>query len=79
VPCKGGVPLTRGRELRKLSSQLPDWKVLDGTTSQGYVFPDFKTALDFVNRVGAVAEAEGIIRPSRSPGAVWTVKPTRTD
>jgi len=24
-----------------------------------YIFPDFKTALDFVNRVGAVAESEG--------------------
>jgi 4a-hydroxytetrahydrobiopterin dehydratase len=24
-----------------------------------FVFPDFKTALAFVNRVGAVAEAEG--------------------
>jgi 4a-hydroxytetrahydrobiopterin dehydratase len=24
-----------------------------------FLFPDFKTALDFVNRVGEVAEAEG--------------------
>src|SRR5258708_32495448 len=60
VPCKGGVQPLAGEELRKLSSQLPDWKVIDGHhITKTYVFPDFKTALDFVNRVGAVAEAEG--------------------
>jgi 4a-hydroxytetrahydrobiopterin dehydratase len=60
VPCKGGVPPLRGEELRKLSAQLPDWKVIDEHhINKTYTFPDFKTALDFVNRVGAVAESEG--------------------
>jgi len=27
--------------------------------AKSFLFPDFKTALDFVNRVGAVAEQEG--------------------
>ncbi|MGC9947750.1 MAG: 4a-hydroxytetrahydrobiopterin dehydratase [Bryobacteraceae bacterium] len=60
IPCKGGVPPLRGDELEKLSVQLPDWKVIgEHHLTRTFVFPDFKTALAFVNRAGAVAEAEG--------------------
>ena len=60
VPCNGGVPPLKGEELRKFSVQLPDWKVIDEHhITKTYQFPDFKTALDFVNRVGAIAESEG--------------------
>src|ERR1022692_5242471 len=60
VPCKGGVPPLRGEELEKLSAELPDWKVTaEHHLTKMFVFPDFKTALAFVNRAGAIAEAEG--------------------
>ena len=60
VPCRGGVPPLEGEPLAKLSAQLPDWKVVDGHhLKKTFLFTDFKTALDFVNRAGAVAEAEG--------------------
>src|SRR5713101_496956 len=60
VPCRGGVPPLEGEALAKRAAQLPDWKVLEGRKlSKTFPFPDFKTALDFVNRVGAVAEQEG--------------------
>jgi 4a-hydroxytetrahydrobiopterin dehydratase len=60
VPCKGGIPPLRGEQLEKLSAQLPDWKVIaDHHLTKTFTFPDFKTALAFVNRAGAVAEAEG--------------------
>jgi len=60
VPCRGGVPPLEGEALDQLSAQLPEWKVVDGHhIKKTFLFPDFKTALDFVNRVGAVAEAEG--------------------
>jgi 4a-hydroxytetrahydrobiopterin dehydratase len=60
VPCRGGVPPLEGEPLEKLSAQLPDWKVVDGHhINRTFLFPDFKSALDFVNRVGAVAETEG--------------------
>jgi 4a-hydroxytetrahydrobiopterin dehydratase len=60
IPCKGGIPPLRGEELEKLSAQLPDWKVNDAHhLTKTFTFPDFKTALAFVNRAGAVAEAEG--------------------
>ncbi len=60
VPCKGGVPPLRGEALEKLSAQIPDWKVVgEHHLTKTFVFPDFKAALAFVNRAGAVAEAEG--------------------
>ena len=60
VPCRGGVPPLKGEDLRKLAAQLPDWKVADEHhITKTFLFPDFKTALAFVNRAGAVAEAEG--------------------
>ena len=60
VPCRGGVPPLKGDELRKYADQLSGWKVIDEHhITRTYLFPDFKQALEFVNRVGAVAEAEG--------------------
>lgn len=60
VPCRGGAPPLEGAALEKLAAQLPDWKVVDGHhIKKTFLFADFKSALDFVNRVGAVAEAEG--------------------
>lgn len=60
VPCRGGVPPLKGEALRQLTAQVSDWKVIDEHhITKTFLFPDFKTALDFVNRVGAVAEEEG--------------------
>ncbi len=60
VPCRGGVPPLKGEELKKYATQVSDWKIVDEHhLTKTFVFPDFKTALDFVNRVGAVAEQEG--------------------
>ncbi len=63
VPCRGGVPPLQGEELDNLYNQLPQWahwKVINQHhITRTFVFPDFKQALDFVNRVGAVAEEQG--------------------
>ena len=60
IPCKGGVPPLGGAELAALQAQVPGWHVVgDHHLRKVYTFPDFRTALDFVNRVGEVAEAEG--------------------
>ena len=60
VPCKGGVPALQGEELDKLKSQLSGWQVVDGHhLLKTYAFPDFRTALDFVNKAGEIAESEG--------------------
>ena len=60
VPCRGGVPPLKGAELHGYSQQLPNWNVIDEHhITRKFTFPDFQQALDFVNRVGAVAEEQG--------------------
>ena len=60
VPCRGGVPPLKGEALAKIAARIQGWQVVDEHhLAKTYSFPDFKSALDFVNRVGAVAEAEG--------------------
>jgi 4a-hydroxytetrahydrobiopterin dehydratase len=60
VPCRGGVPPLAGDELENMKSQVAGWAVVDGHhLLKSYAFPDFRTALDFVNRVGETAEKEG--------------------
>ncbi len=60
VPCRGGVPALQGEALAQMQAQLPGWQVVDGHhLTRSFQFPDFKTALEFVNRAGAVAEEEG--------------------
>ena len=60
VPCKGGTPPLKGAELQQFSHQLPNWKVVDQHhITRTFTFPDFQKALDFVNRVGAIAEEQG--------------------
>jgi 4a-hydroxytetrahydrobiopterin dehydratase len=40
--------------------QVPEWRVVNNHhINRTFAFPDFKTALAFVNRVGAIAEEEG--------------------
>jgi 4a-hydroxytetrahydrobiopterin dehydratase len=60
VPCRGGIPPLKGEALRPYAEQLSGWKVIDEHhITKTFLFPDFKQALEFVNRAGAVAEAEG--------------------
>lgn len=60
VPCRGGIPPLQGEALEAMKAQVPNWQVADGHhLTRSFTFPDFKTALAFVNRVGAVAEEEG--------------------
>lgn len=60
VPCRGGVPPLKGEELNKIHGSIPEWQVInEHHLHREFRFPDFKQALDFVNRVGAVAEQEG--------------------
>jgi 4a-hydroxytetrahydrobiopterin dehydratase len=60
VPCRGGVPALKGEHLHNYSHQLPQWNVVEEHhITRTFTFPDFKDALDFVNRVGEVAEDQG--------------------
>ena len=60
VPCRGGVPPMKGEQINEMSSQLPDWQVVNEHHLQrNYRFKDFGESLDFVNRVGELAEEQG--------------------
>ena len=60
VPCRGGVPPLKGKELASLHQQIPQWQVVnEHHITRSFTFPDFRRALDFVNRVGALAEQQG--------------------
>ncbi len=61
IPCKGGVPPLKGDELKKLFTQLKNgWKIVnEHHLEKEYTFPNFQKALDFTNKVGAIAESEG--------------------
>lgn len=61
VPCTGGVPRLDDDEQRALLEKLGGgWSVKDGHhLEKAYSFKDFKEALAFTNKVGALAESEG--------------------
>ncbi len=62
VPCEGGTPPMTDEEEDRLKSQVPDWDLDRGAThklAREFKFKNFKAALAFVNKVGAIAEGEG--------------------
>src|SRR5262245_33816062 len=60
VPCRGGVPPLTDEQIRPLHKQVEEWKVVKNHhIEREFKFPDFKTALAFVNRVGDLAEEQG--------------------
>jgi 4a-hydroxytetrahydrobiopterin dehydratase len=60
VPCRGALAPLKGAELLSYAEQVPDWKIIEEHhVAKTFPFIDFKTGLDFVNRVGALAEEEG--------------------
>jgi 4a-hydroxytetrahydrobiopterin dehydratase len=60
IPCRGGTPPLEGEALAGLSAQLPEWQVVEGRRiERSFAFPNFKSALAFVNRIGEVAEQQG--------------------
>ncbi len=60
VPCRGGVPPLGGDQVARLLQELPGWQVVDGHhLLRSFTVPEFRTALDFVNKAGAIAEEEG--------------------
>jgi 4a-hydroxytetrahydrobiopterin dehydratase len=61
VPCRGGVPPLDDTEIGRYLDDLDaEWTVVDGHhIEKQYRFENFREALDFVNRVGELAEAIG--------------------
>ena len=80
VPCRGEVPPLKGEALAKLSRETPDWIIeKDHHIHREFRFPDFRQALDFVNRVGTLAEEQGhhpdiLLTWGKADITLWTHK-----
>jgi 4a-hydroxytetrahydrobiopterin dehydratase len=61
VPCRGGVPKLEGQALSNLRNELgAEWQVVNNHhLEKEYKFKNFREALDFTNKVGELAEAQG--------------------
>jgi 4a-hydroxytetrahydrobiopterin dehydratase len=60
VPCSKSTPPLKGQELKSLFSTLRGWTLVEeNRLEKEYPFKDFKQALAFTNKVGAIAEQEG--------------------
>jgi 4a-hydroxytetrahydrobiopterin dehydratase len=81
IPCKGGVPPLKGQDLADLATELGgDWNLVEEHhLEKDYKFPDFQQALDFTNRVGAVAEEQNhhpdiVTSWGKTKVTIWTHK-----
>jgi 4a-hydroxytetrahydrobiopterin dehydratase len=79
APCAKEIEPLTGPAIAELKSQLDGgWKVVgEHHLEKEYSFKDFKEALAFTNRVGAVAEREGhhpdiLLRWGKAKLTVWT-------
>lgn len=61
VPCRGDEEPLRGAALRSFVESLSGgWEAVEEHhLVRHFSFPDFAAALEFTNRVGAIAEREG--------------------
>ncbi len=61
--CKVGEPTLTDAEVAELHIQIPDWQMVekDGIRriERSFDFKNFLEALNFTNKVGDIAEAEG--------------------
>jgi 4a-hydroxytetrahydrobiopterin dehydratase len=80
IPCRGGVPPLKGKQLQGLLKVVPQWNAVNEHHLQReFKFPDFNQALAFVNRVGALAEEQGhhpdiLLAWGKAEITLWTHK-----
>jgi len=80
VPCRGDTPPIKGKHLERLLQIVPKWKAVnEHHIVREFKFPDFKQALEFVNRVGELAEQQGhhpdiLLAWGKAEITLWTHK-----
>jgi 4a-hydroxytetrahydrobiopterin dehydratase len=62
VACRGSEPTLTNHQIAELQPQIPEWQVKEvedvKRLERVFKFKNFADALEFTNRVGAIAEAE---------------------
>jgi 4a-hydroxytetrahydrobiopterin dehydratase len=60
--CRADSPRVSGAQASEYLQQIPEWQIVQQNgidrLQRIYTFKNFQQALDFTNRVGAIAEAE---------------------
>jgi 4a-hydroxytetrahydrobiopterin dehydratase len=81
VPCKGGVPPLKGQELVALLGQLGNgWQcVNEHHLEKEFNFRTFAQALEFTNKVGAIADEQNhhpdiLTSWGKTKVTIWTHK-----
>ena len=61
VPCQGGIPPLTSKEANSFLKSTPGWELKEDATQlyRSFSFDNFKTALNYINKVGIVSEEEG--------------------
>src|SRR5262245_43738460 len=61
TPCRGGIPPLTREEAERLHSHAPQWQLLDDAhrIERSFRFNNFREALNFVDNIGELAEAQG--------------------
>lgn len=63
VACRAGEPFVTDSEIELLHPQIPEWQIkeVEGVKrlERVFKFKNFTQALEFTNRVGAIAEEQG--------------------
>jgi 4a-hydroxytetrahydrobiopterin dehydratase len=62
VACRGGEPTLTEAEIAEFQPQVPDWQVKEVNGEKRlervFKFKNFAQALEFTNKIGAIAEEE---------------------
>ena len=81
IPCAGGVPPLTAEEQAPLLAQLdPAWTAVDHHhLVREFPFEEFADALEFTNRVGAIAEEQWhhpdvLVAWAKATVTIWTHK-----
>jgi len=61
VPCEGGLAPLSQSQAAGLMEKVPGWVLVDDgiKIQRKFVFNDFVSSLEFINKLGALAEIEG--------------------
>jgi len=61
TPCRGGIPPLTKSEAQAYLKQVSEWSLVDDglRIERRFRFKNFKEAMDFVAKVGALSETEG--------------------
>ena len=77
IPCEVGVPKLAAARVAELRGEVPAWEMRVDKLHRTFRFRDFKAAMQFVDRMAEVAEAEGhhpdfAVHYNRVDVTVWT-------